>query len=128
MGLTPEEREPSSFSAEWQGPLPPPSLLAAYENIVPGAAKLIIEMAKAAQDHQIRQEERILDIQDRAIRMNEWTRRFSTIIGAFIPLAGAYAIIQGATIGGSVIAGGGLLVWSVALLRSWFRRDDSPSE
>lgn len=39
------------FSVEMQGPLPPPSILAGYERVIPGAAAQILEMAKAEQLH-----------------------------------------------------------------------------
>jgi Predicted membrane protein len=37
----------------YEGPLPPPKVLDAYEKIYPGAAREIIELAKKAQDHKI---------------------------------------------------------------------------
>ncbi len=37
--------------AVWNGPLPPPNVLRSYEEIVPGSAQRIMEMAEKEQEH-----------------------------------------------------------------------------
>jgi uncharacterized membrane protein len=47
-----EERgERRIVAASFQGPLPPPAMLQAYENIVPGAAARILAMAETQASH-----------------------------------------------------------------------------
>ena len=41
----------SLIEAVWDGPLPPPNVLRAYEEIVPGSAQRIMEMAEQEQEH-----------------------------------------------------------------------------
>jgi uncharacterized membrane protein len=40
------------ISAAFYGPLPPPNLVAGYENVSPGAAERIIKMAEKEAEHQ----------------------------------------------------------------------------
>ena len=40
-----------SSSVSMTGPLPPPSILAGYEQVLPGAAERIVSMAEKEQDH-----------------------------------------------------------------------------
>ena len=39
------------IEAVWNGPLPPPNVLRGYEEIVPGSAQRIMEMAEKEQEH-----------------------------------------------------------------------------
>ena len=43
-------------SASWKGPLPPPEVLRSFEEIVPGAAGRILDMAERQSDHRIQME------------------------------------------------------------------------
>jgi uncharacterized membrane protein len=46
---------------QWQGPIPPASELAAFENVQPGLADRIIQMAEKQADHRIRSESQIIE-------------------------------------------------------------------
>jgi uncharacterized membrane protein len=40
-----------TIQSQWEGPLPPPQALAAFDEIVPGGAKLIMDQWKNESDH-----------------------------------------------------------------------------
>lgn len=44
-------KNPNSFSASYSGPLPPPSFLNQFEQIVPGSAERIIQYSEREQAH-----------------------------------------------------------------------------
>ena len=50
-------RQPTSFS----GPLPPPEVLEKFERVSPGAAKIIVDMAKNQSEHRQGLENRVID-------------------------------------------------------------------
>lgn len=60
-----------------RGPLPPPEDLKAYEEIIPGAAREILDMAKSQHDYRQRTETGIIE---HSKRQENWTQ----IIGAFV--------------------------------------------
>lgn len=49
------------MEAHFEGPIPPPSLLSGYEDLLPGAADRIITMAEKQQGHRIAQENKMTD-------------------------------------------------------------------
>lgn len=49
------------ISAQWEGPLPPPSTLSEFNSIVENGAERIVRMAEKEQDHRIRMDEETLD-------------------------------------------------------------------
>ena len=54
----------------YQGPLPPPKILEEYEKIKKGAAKEIFEMARKAQEHNIFQEEKRINLVEKKMKYN----------------------------------------------------------
>ncbi len=52
-----------SSSLAFSGPIPPPEALEKYEHILPGAAERILSMAEKNNDHNIKIENRRLDIE-----------------------------------------------------------------
>ena len=53
--------QPEVMAASWQGPLPPPATLRGFEEIVPGAALRILEMAEKQSAHRIQMERAVID-------------------------------------------------------------------
>lgn len=58
------------FSA-YSGPLPPPTVLAGYDQVVPGAAERILQMAERNQSHQIAMESGALEASKRDVRTGQ---------------------------------------------------------
>ncbi len=80
------------------GPLPPPALLAEYENILPGAGDRITTMAEKEQEHRIEWEQNELRTSARHAITGQWLA-FSAL--ALCLMGAAYT----ATIGKEVTAG-----------------------
>ena len=59
-------------SKVYQGPLPAPEDLTAYEDILPGAAREIIDMAKTQQEHRIDCERKIIEYDIRTGNRGQW--------------------------------------------------------
>lgn len=53
----------------FEGPIPPPDMLAHYEEVLPGAAERIITLAERQQDDRTRVNERVLDILGAELRV-----------------------------------------------------------
>ena len=85
-----------------QGPLPHPSILQEYDNIVPGAAERIICMAEEQAKHRQGLESSVIksDIAD-----SKRGLYLGFIIGIVAIIAGTVCILQGQTIAGGVMGG-----------------------
>jgi uncharacterized membrane protein len=85
-----------------QGPLPHPSILQEYDNIVPGAAERIICMAEGQAKHRQELERAVIksDIED-----SKRGLYLGFIIGVVAIIAGTACILQGQTIAGGVMGG-----------------------
>lgn len=61
----PEQKKNNSAlfqqTAIFTGPIPPPVVLKDYESIVPGAAKIIIEMAEKQSNHRMELEKQVIN-------------------------------------------------------------------
>jgi uncharacterized membrane protein len=99
-------------SAQFQGPVPPPQVMAGYEEIVPGAADRLIAMAEREQAHRHQQQERLLNAQITDARQDRLEARvgqiFALIIGLGSISAGATTAVLGAAIAGGFIGTGGV--------------------
>ena len=90
------------MAAAWQGPLPPPHELRQYNEIVPGAADRIIEMAEKQSDHRIQMEKTVIG--------GDSKRSYIGIFAAFILSAmaiggGIYLIANDHDWAGSILIG-----------------------
>lgn len=85
--------EARSFS----GPLPPPELLAQYNQVLPGAAERIFAMAEAQQSHRHSMEKTI-------VAANIAAQKLGALLGFFLVLivasCGVYLIASGKPVGG----------------------------
>jgi uncharacterized membrane protein len=86
-------------AAIFKGPLPPPEVLARYEEICPGATDRVLSMAESQARHRQRLEERVVTSNCRA-------QDRGPILGFILALAvlgfGAYLILQGKEVSGLV--------------------------
>ncbi|MBL0628693.1 DUF2335 domain-containing protein [Aeromonas jandaei] len=92
-------RQVSAF----QGPLPPPAMLAQYEDICPGFADRIVSLTERQQGHRI-------DIESRSVTASIWNERlgqiFAFIICMFTLVSSVWLISKDFTWSGSLLAGG----------------------
>ncbi|MBI2459266.1 MAG: DUF2335 domain-containing protein [Parcubacteria group bacterium] len=88
------------------GPLPHPQLLKGYNDIVPGAAKIIIDMAEKQSSHRQELEKKVINSD---INNSKLGLIFGFIIGIVGITAGAIIIAIGQIVAGSVISGATLV-------------------
>lgn len=78
--------------ASFQGPLPPPSILRGYDEIVPGAADRIVAMAEREQAHRHSWEQR-------ALRADHWYSMLGMLAGWTTAMALAVGAAVAAAVG-----------------------------
>lgn len=61
-----------SEAAAFSGPLPPPSMYAGYNEVLPGSAERILSMAEKEQEHRINWEDRALETTARETALGQW--------------------------------------------------------
>ncbi len=95
--LKPNNNELQIRAQHFQGPIPPPEILAKYEEIVPGAAERIIAMAELQGEHR-RSLEKVVVNKDigRATR----GQIFAFLIAMTIIIGGFFMIWQGKSLEG----------------------------
>jgi uncharacterized membrane protein len=86
-----DTQQVQKFQASFQGPLPPPSMLAKYDELLPGSANRIFAMAEKQATHRQALENKVVQ----ASASNEKT---GTVLGFSLSLV--------------VIVGGFILIWS----------------
>ena len=92
-------RQETRFS----GPIPPPQDLKHYDDIVPGAAKIIIEMADRQAKHRQELEKKVINSD---VKNSSKGLIFGLIIGVVGMLSGVYVIYLGHVLSGTFIGGG----------------------
>src|SRR5712692_2728190 len=92
----------TGITAEFSGPIPPPSLLKGYEDIVPGAAERILSMAEADASHQ-------REIEFAALNAEVYGLRRGQVSGVIVVLAAlvvaAFCAYLGHEVAASTIGG-----------------------
>ena len=79
-----------TVSQSWSGPLPPPAALEKFNDIIPGGAARILEMAEREQAHRIKFEQHALDAEVKADSRGQYlgtTIAALAIIGAIVNVA-----------------------------------------
>lgn len=123
--------------AHFSGPLPPPELLLAYDEAIPGCAARILQMAEQQSSHRRAQEEKLNNAAVREMELKFIEARFGQICALTIPLAfiaaGFYAIMHGHDTAGAAVAaagaGTGISQMVVAFMRGKAQHDSpSPEE
>ena len=94
-----------SKQMSFSGPIPPPQFLEKYNEIFPGAAEIIIKMAKEQAEHRQALEKTVIhsDIRNSLLGLV-----FGLIIGLSGLAAGTFLIISGYQTTGAIIGGGTL--------------------
>jgi uncharacterized membrane protein len=102
-------RSPKSPAAEW----PLPEVLEAYEKVVPGSAKEILDdFLKKSEAHLAMEQQRLAMEQQSLsgrISIAHWGQIFGFAIGIVALITGAYTATQGYEIAGSFIGAGGVV-------------------
>ena len=101
-------------SASFRGPLPPPSMFAKYDDVLPGAAERLFTMAEKEQEHRIDWETKALSGSIRSTTLGQWLGFGIALFGIF---ASGYVATQGMTAVAIVLAGGSL----AGLFRSFLK-------
>ena len=105
-----------TFSAarfHYEGPLPPPEMLQAYDLISPGFANRIIAMAESQSTHRIEIEKHVIPTREKFAGRGQI---FAFILGVFGISCGTYCITHGQPTAGSIIGGGTVVSLASAFL------------
>ena len=78
-------------AASWEGPLPPPDALRQYNEIVPGAALRILEMAEKQSQHRIEMEKTVIEGDSKRSYMGLVA---AFILSAMVIIGGIYLILN----------------------------------
>lgn len=98
-----EEQEMAISKLEmYSGPIPHPDILEKYDELDPGAAKLIIENGVKESEHRRKLEVQAMNYTAKDSKRREWMGFF---LGIIIILVGALLIYLGHTITGTVLSG-----------------------
>lgn len=100
------------------GPLPPPSVLKAYDDVMPGLAERIINSWEAESSHRRRQEEREHELESEYLKktiLQSSVAMWMSFALCLIAIGGGmWAILQGMATEGVIAALGGMLVGIIA--------------
>ena len=80
---TPPPADVTAIRASWRAPLPPPNALARYNDVLPGAAERILQMAEKQQeqDHNIQMEAISIE---RTVVVSDARRAYLGLLAGFI--------------------------------------------
>lgn len=119
--LPPKEQEMAISKLEmYSGPIPHPDILKKYNELDPGAAKLIIENGVEESRYRRELEDKALEYQRRDVKRRDI---MGFTIGVMIISVGAFLIYKGHTVVGTVLSG----VSAIGLV-SLFIGDSSQNE
>lgn len=82
----------TAVSQRFSGPVPPPEMIEAYNAIVPGAGKMIFDMAVSQQSHRQALEQSVIKADIRNSKRGSW---FGFILGIIGFAVSAYALYLG---------------------------------
>lgn len=97
-----ENHSLAHVKAEFSGPVPHPSILQGYDNVVPGAAERILQMAEQDAVHQREVEKLIITETAAEVKRGQV---FGLIIGVSAFISSIIAILLGAQTTASIIGG-----------------------
>ncbi len=103
-----------SIFSHFQGPLPPPSILKGYEDVEQGLANRIVAMAEDQQKHRMAMDHHRMEIENRAIGIDEavirsgfvmerWGLAAGLIIALVMAIGSMVLIYTGSDVGGLAI-------------------------
>ena len=105
-----DSEQQEAIAAAFSGPLPPPGILHAYDEVVQEGAERIMSMAEDEQDHRH-------EIERGYLSLTKWGQRFGFLIGFGALISGTYLIATGHSVSGliALIAVAGGVVGSLVL-------------
>jgi len=103
-----------------QGPLPPPSLYAGYEEVIPGSAERILKLTEREQSHRQELEMKTSDIQKANVRRGHW-------MGFALGFCGIVAAVVCAIYDRPIIAGLSAISVIVGVATAFFRDRNADS-
>ena len=92
----------ASAEVEFSGPLPPPAVLQGYEDIVPGAANRILEMAERQSEHRQQLEKTVVNGES---RMSILGLVAGFVLSTMVIGGGIYLIASGHDFAGAALIG-----------------------
>lgn len=103
--LSPEERSTvvsriSVLQESFSGPMPHPNILKGYEEVLPGAAERILQMAENEQQHRHKQEDRICKGSVSQVKRGQWIALFVVVM--LTAVATALTLLGQQTVGGII--------------------------
>ena len=98
----------------YSGPLPPPNVLARYDQVVPGAAERILQMAERNQSHQIAIESGALEASKRDTRTGQILALIVTLMALILA---AFVVSQGSPWVGGLIGVSAVGTLALAFLK-----------
>lgn len=99
----------------FKGPLPPPALYKAYDEILPGTAERILDMVMNEQNHRQNWENRVLDAQKSDVHRGHW-------MGFGLGIGGLAVVAFCAWIGYPILAAGSILIVIFGIIAAIFNR------
>jgi uncharacterized membrane protein len=100
---------PVQYTRSLSGPLPSPDVLAAYEQVTPGAGDRIIKMAEDESAHRREMERKVVDTQSTDVYRMRTETRYGQVFGFGVVLigivGGCYCIVHGWPKAGMSIVG-----------------------
>lgn len=122
-----QEPEGVSYqSLSWQGPLPPPGILAAFDKVIDNGAERLFRMGEKEQDNRLENDrvdreniKKIVNGQEIRLNLGQIT---SSSIALAAVLAGVVMVFQGRT-----FAGGGFIAGTAAVIKylKWDGKSDN---
>lgn len=105
---SPDRQDPPIAAAAFQGPIPPPSILRGYDEIIPNGAERIMTMAEDEQEHRH-------DLEKRQVGLFEKGQWFAFILGLVTIGCGTYLLATNHNITGfgALLIGVGSIVSSL---------------
>lgn len=89
-------------AAEYSGPIPPPNILAGYDQINPGFADRVMQLSEREQEHQHKSDDTIIKYIHSETITSLW---LGSILSALLMLIGAFMILKSPSNVAIVIAG-----------------------
>ncbi|MCC7475041.1 MAG: DUF2335 domain-containing protein [Pirellulales bacterium] len=96
----------TSYTLAYSGPIPPPEVLARYEEVVPGTAAQIIDWANRQAVHRQQLEKLAVSSE---LRRSHWGLGLGFVVAMSAILGGVYCILQGHDWAGASLVGGSLV-------------------
>ena len=97
-----EEAEIVTRASSWSGPLPSPSSLREFEEIVPGSADRLITMVEKQGNHRMEIEKKVVDGESKRAWVDLVARHSITLVGI---LASILLVVFGYTPAGVILTG-----------------------